>query len=78
MFSLSSLMLLLARKKTIGANTAKLPRTAQGDKESQRFLLYVLVIEVAHSSSCRRLDKGPKCHAGRYGVAIRGSTGSPP
>jgi hypothetical protein len=48
MFSLSSLMLLLARKKTIGANTAKLPRTAQGDKESQRFLLYVLVIEAAH------------------------------
>ncbi|MBW2580405.1 MAG: hypothetical protein JRD00_05560 [Deltaproteobacteria bacterium] len=48
MFSLFSLMLLLARKKTIGANTAKLPRTAQGDKESQRFLLCEFAIEVAH------------------------------
>jgi len=45
------LMLLLARKKTIGANTAKLPRTAQGDKESQRFLLCVVAIQFSNHSA---------------------------
>jgi hypothetical protein len=47
MFSLFSLMLLLARKKTIGANTAKLPRTAQGERESHKDLFCTSAIKLS-------------------------------
>jgi hypothetical protein len=47
MFSFPSLMLLVARKKTMGANTAKLPKIAQGDRESHKDLFCTSAIKLS-------------------------------